>query len=51
MNGMERDARLDGRAGGGSVGNVCHIAGENCLVGALGGVDRKSTHLNSSHVD
>ena len=28
----ERDARLDGRAGSSSVGNVCHIAGENCPV-------------------
>jgi hypothetical protein len=28
----------DSRAGGGSVGDDCHIAGENCPVGALGGV-------------
>ena len=39
----ERGARLDGRAGGSSVGNVCHIAGENCPVAVLGGVGGELT--------
>ena len=34
---------LDGRVGGSSVGNVCHIAQENCPVGALGGVGGELT--------
>ena len=39
----EWDARLDGRVGSSSVGNICHIARENCPVGALGSMGGKLT--------
>ena len=34
---------LDGGADGGSVGNGCHVAGENCPVGVLGGMGGQLT--------